>query len=211
MDIDIAVPAGLQLLRIHKKLLVEGLVQLIKDQAPLGGHQRAVGIAVLFIADVHNGLTFFVHLVQHPDKILFVIPVIPIAFRHHGTDLVESPLHNIVHLGDGDLSKPPLLHLFLHKTADIVQLLLTEGIEHPVSGLVYRHHNFLHVKLFSGIIFFDDTDLFKIHLSPPKPVHWQRYVSGPGRIHSRPSFLISGSFLYIVCISFKTTISCALS
>ncbi len=47
MDINIAVLARLQLIPVHKEFPVQFLVQLIEDQASLGGYQSAVGIALL--------------------------------------------------------------------------------------------------------------------------------------------------------------------
>ena len=44
MDIDIAVTAGLQLLGIHEELLIQLLVELIKDQTALCRDKRGIGI-----------------------------------------------------------------------------------------------------------------------------------------------------------------------
>ena len=106
MDIDVAVFAGLQLISGHKKLPVQLFVQFIEDQAPLCGHQRTVRIGIALISNVTDGLAFGVHLIHHMDKIHFVIPVIPVAFRHRRIYLLKSALHNVVHILNDNALRP---------------------------------------------------------------------------------------------------------
>ena len=80
MDINITVPAGLDLFRGQEELLVQFLVQLIEDQAALRGDESTVRIAVLLVADVHDGLALFVDIIQHPYKILLIVTIIAVAF-----------------------------------------------------------------------------------------------------------------------------------
>ena len=46
MDINITVPAGLDLFRGQEELLVQFLVQLIEDQAALGGYQCGIRVGI---------------------------------------------------------------------------------------------------------------------------------------------------------------------
>ena len=122
MNVNITFSACLQLFYCHKKLLVKRFIQLIKDQAALGRNQGTVCIAVFLIPDIHNGLTFLVYIIQHPHKILFIIPVIPVTFGNQRIDLIQSAFHNVVHLGNRDQLLIHLLCLLFHKFADKVLL-----------------------------------------------------------------------------------------
>ncbi len=159
MDIDIAVPAGLNLLHGHKKFLVEFLVELIKDQAPLGGNQGAVRVGVLLVPHVHDGLALFVHVVHHAHKILFIVAVIPVTLSHNGLDALQSALHNIVHDGDGNLILLHLVYLVHHKLTDMLLLLIGKFGKSPVGALPYRIDHLLHVKSLQASVFLDDLDL----------------------------------------------------
>ena len=71
---------GLQFLGVHKELLVQLLIELIEDQAALGGDQRGIRVGIFLIADIHDGLAFLVYAVQHADKILLIVAVVAVAF-----------------------------------------------------------------------------------------------------------------------------------
>ena len=88
MYINITVPARLYLLRRHKELLIQLLIQLIKNKAPLGGNQRRIRVGILLVSNVHNGLAFLIYVVQHTHKILFIIPIIAITLCHNGLYLL---------------------------------------------------------------------------------------------------------------------------
>ena len=80
MDINITVPAGLDLFRGQEELLVQFLVQLIEDQAALGGYQCGIRVGIFLVSDVHDGLALFVDIIQHPYKILLIVTIIAVAF-----------------------------------------------------------------------------------------------------------------------------------
>ena len=120
MDVDIPLPAGLQLFHGHEELLVQGFVKFVENQASLGGDQGAVGVAVLLVADIHDGLALLVNLVQHLHEILLVVAVVAVAFCHLGIHLLQGSLHQVVHLGDRDLAHAQGLRLLFHKLADEV-------------------------------------------------------------------------------------------
>ena len=155
MDIDIAVPAGLNLFRSHEKLLVQLLVQLIENQASLCGNQRRIGIGVLLIPDIHDGLAFLVNIIQHADKVLFVIAVIPIAFRYDGLYLLQCALHDIMHDRNGNFAALQLIHLFNHIAAYFSFLFIRKFGKGTVSALSYRIDNLLHIKGFSCPVLLD--------------------------------------------------------
>ena len=102
MNIKVPVPARLQFLRRHEEFLVKLFVQLVKHKAAFRRNERAVGIAVFLIPNIHDRLAFFVNLVQHPDKILLIIAVIAVTFRNLRLHLLQRALHDVVHLGNGD-------------------------------------------------------------------------------------------------------------
>ena len=122
MNVDITFPARLQFFYCHKKLLIKGFIQLIKDQTALGGNQSTVCIAVFLISNVHNGLAFLVYIIQHPHKILLIIAVVPVTFCNQRIDLFQRSFYNVVHLSDGDQFLVHLLCLFFHKFTDKIPL-----------------------------------------------------------------------------------------
>ena len=122
MDINIPIPTRLQLLGCHKKFLIKLLVELIINQRTLGGNKGAVGVAVFLVPDIHDGLAFFIHLIQHFYKILLIIAVVPITFCNQRIDLFQRSFYNVVHLSDGDQFLVHLLCLFFHKFTDKIPL-----------------------------------------------------------------------------------------
>ena len=147
MDIDIPVPAGLNLLRGHEKFLIQFLVQLIEHQAPLGGHKRRVRIGVLLVPDIHDGLALLVHIVQHPHKVLLVIAVVPITLGHHGLYLLQSALHDIMHHGNGNLVLLHLIDLINNILADTALVLRSKLCQSPVGALGHRIDHLLYIEV----------------------------------------------------------------
>ena len=156
MNIDIAVAAGLKLVHRQKKFLVQLLIQLVKDQAALSGDQRAVGIAVFLIADIHNGLAFFINFVQHMNEILLIVPIIPVALGHYGIDMIQSPFHDIVHLADMDLRLVHILRLLRYKIANELNVLICKFCQRPIGRLIDRHHNLLNVEILLCSVLFNN-------------------------------------------------------
>ena len=152
MYIDIPVTACLNLLRSHEKLLIQLLVQLIENQTSLGGHQCGIRICVFLIADIHDRLALLIHIVQHPDKVLLVIAVIPVAFRHHGLHLLQSALHDIMHHGNGNLRLSQRIHLVDDILADPALLFRGESGQCPVRALCHRIDHFLYIEGFPASV-----------------------------------------------------------
>ena len=172
MNIEIAVPDRLDFLRGKEEFLVKFPIELIENQTPLGGYQSTVRVGVLLVPDVHDGLTLGVHFIQHLDKILFVVPVVPIALGDGGVHSLQRPLHDIVHLGDGHLLYAKLRHPFFHELADEALLFLRKRDENTVRGFVDRVHHLLHVEIFQRPVFLDNLNhpslpfflLFYVHM-----------------------------------------------
>ena len=165
MHINIAVAAGLNLLRGHKELLIQLLVKLIENQASLGGDKGAVCVGVFLVAHIHDGLTFFVDVVHHPHEILLVIPVVAVALRNNGLDLLQCALHNIVHNGNGNPVLFQLIYLVHHILADMPLFFLRKFGQGPVCALSHRINHLLNIKAFQAPVFFYDLNLFD------RPVH----------------------------------------
>ena len=86
------------LFRGQEELLVQFLVQLIEDQAALGGYQCGIRVGIFLVSDVHDGLALFVDIIQHPYKILLIVTIIAVAFcddqmciRDRNNDSVPGP------------------------------------------------------------------------------------------------------------------------
>ena len=129
MNVNISVLTGLKLIPVHKELAVQLLVQLIKDQATLGGHQSAVGVGIGLVPDITDRLALCVHVIHHMDEIQLVVPVITITLRHSRIDSLQGSFHNIVHLLDLDLAFSKGLGVLLCEPADEILLFLGEGIQ----------------------------------------------------------------------------------
>ena len=80
MHINIAVTTCLNLFRGQEEFLIQFLIQLIKDQTTLGRYQSGIRIGIFLIPDVHDGLTLFIDIIQHPYEILLIVTIIAIAF-----------------------------------------------------------------------------------------------------------------------------------
>ena len=63
MDIDVAVPDGLDLLHRQEELFIQLLIQLIKNKTSLGRYKSAVRIAVLLVPDIHDRLALFINFI----------------------------------------------------------------------------------------------------------------------------------------------------
>ncbi len=111
MDIDISVPACLYLLCRQEKLLVKLLVKLVKYQAPFRGDKRRVGIGVLLIPDIHDGLALFVNVIHHAHEILLIISIIAVALRHNRLHVLKGALDNVVHDRNRNLACLHLVNL----------------------------------------------------------------------------------------------------
>ena len=138
VDVDIAVALGLKLLDIEEEFLIQLLVELVEDQAAAGGHQRAVGVGILLVADIHDRLGLLVDGVKHLHEIRLVVAVIPVGLGDGGADGVERSLDDIVHLVDADALYAQGLAFIRHKAADKVLLLVGKGIQHALGALVDR-------------------------------------------------------------------------
>ena len=154
MNINITIFACLKLIAVHKKFPVKLFVQFIKNQTPLGCHQSAVCIRVALIPYVADGLAFGIDLVHHMNKVMFIIPIVPVAFCHRRIYLFQSALHNIVHLLYGNLIGIQRLGFFPGIAADKLHLLILKFVQNSGSRFVYCLYNFLDVKYFPGSILF---------------------------------------------------------
>ncbi len=160
MDINVSVTTGLDLLGSHKKLLIQFLVELIKNQASLGGHQGRVRIGILLISHIHNGLALLVHIVQHPNKVLFIVAIIPVTLGHNRLHLFQCALHDIVHDGNGDFRLAQLVHLVHHILADMMLLLIGKLCQGTIGAFAHGVDHLLHIKGFLAAIFLDDIHRF---------------------------------------------------
>lgn len=124
MNINVAVLTCLKLITVHKKLPIEFLVQLIKDQASFRGNKGAVCIGITFITDITDRLTLGIDIIHHMDKIQLVIPIITVALGNCRIHTLQSPLHDVVHLLDLDLILSKGIRMLLGKTADKILLLV---------------------------------------------------------------------------------------
>ena len=155
MDINIAILAGLKLAAVHKELPVQLLVQLIKDQASLGGHQGAVRVGVALISDITDGLALGVHFVHHVDEIQLVIPIIPVTLCHSRIDLFQGAFHNIVHFLNGNALFSKRCRPLLGILADKLNFLTTEFIQDTGCGFIDGRNNLLYMKIFLGPVLFN--------------------------------------------------------
>ena len=153
MDVDITVTARLKFFCGHEEFLVQFFVQLIEYQRAFCGNQSAVGVAVFFVTDVHDGLAFFVNFVQHFDKVLFVVAVITVAFCNFRLYLFQCAFYNVVHFRNGDAFFAKGFRFCFHEITDEIQFFLCEFHQGAVSGFVYGNYDFLHIPRFVGIIF----------------------------------------------------------
>ena len=179
MDINISVIHCLKFLYCHKKLLIQGLIQFIKDQASLCGNQSAVCIGIFLISNVHDGLALFINIIQHLHKILLIIAVIPVTLRHRRIYPLQSSFHQIMHLGNGNLRYVQGFCFLFHKLADKVQLRLGKGNHCPFCRFIDCHYYFLYIKFLFCTVFFNHFDFtalqrrFLLILLPavhPRPV-----------------------------------------
>ncbi len=166
MDINIAVAACLQFLCRQEKFLIQFLIQLIEDQASLSRYKGRIRIGIFFVADIHDGLALFIDIIQHPDKILLIIPVIPIAFCHDRFHFFQCAFYNIVHNGDRDLVRIHLVHFFHYISADLLFLILRKIGQCTISGLTDSVDHLLDIELLQTVILLHylDLPLRSVHL-----------------------------------------------
>ena len=60
---------------------------------------------------------------------------------------LQGSLHNVVHLGNGDLAHLHLLCLLLYELADKIDLRPGKCDHGPVGGLIDGHHHLLYIKM----------------------------------------------------------------
>ena len=161
MNINIPIAACLNFFRGHEKFLIKLLVQLVKYQASLCGNQRGICVGIFLVADIHDGLTFFIHIIQHPHKVLFVITIIPVAFRHYGLHLFQSALHNIMHDRNGNFGCVQFVYLINYILANQAFFFAGKFRQCSVCAFSYRIDHFLHVKGFPAAVLFDDAHIYR--------------------------------------------------
>ena len=159
MYINIAVPARLNLLRRHEKLLIQLFIQLIENQASLRRNERRIRIGVFLVTNVHNRLALFIDVVQHTDKILLIVTIIPITFCHNRLDLLQRTLYYIVHDRNGHCI---CIHLF-HFCNDILTYMsfffIGEFCQCTVGRFPHRIDYLLYIKSLSATVLFNDPCL----------------------------------------------------
>ena len=165
VDVNVAVPTGLQFLGVHKELLVQLLIELIEDQAALGGDQRGIRVGIFLIADIHDGLAFLVYAVQHADKILLIVAVVAVAFGNLRPHRLKRRFDDVVHLPDLNLGHVMVTDITLDMIADRLQLILCKVVEDAVCRLIDGDNNLLDVKRFFGVILFDNSNHVLFFLS----------------------------------------------
>ena len=158
MYIDISILTRLQFVAVHKEFPVEFLVQLIKNQPPLGRHQRAVRIRITFVPNITNCLALRIHIIHHMNEIQLIISIIPVAFCHRWIHPFQRSLHNVMHILDGNFFFPQRFRLLSGKTTDKFFFFFRKFIENTGCGFIDSRHYFLSVKFFSGSVFLDDVN-----------------------------------------------------
>ena len=82
MDVNVAVLARLQFVPGHEKFTVQLLVQLIKNQAALRRHERAVRIRIALVSDITDRLALRIDIIHHMNKVHLIVAVVPVALCH---------------------------------------------------------------------------------------------------------------------------------
>ena len=157
MDINITVLACLKFIPVHEKLAVKLLVQLIEDQTSLGRHQCTVRVCIAFVTNVADRLALCINLIHHMDKVLLIVPVIPITFGHGRIYLIKRTLHDIVHLRDRDAVLTSLLCLLLGILTDKRYLLLCKTVHDTAGRLIHSGNDLVHIKFFFCAVFLDNV------------------------------------------------------
>ena len=155
MNVDISIPAGLQLIAIHKELAVQFLVQFIKDQASFGGYQSTVCISVALITNVTDRLALSIDVIHHVYKILFIVPIVTIALCHRRIHMIQSSLHNIMHILDIDIFFSQGLCTLLREVTDKSNLILREFVQNSCSRLIDCINDLFYIKYLSCSVLFD--------------------------------------------------------
>ena len=155
VHIDIAVTAGLDLLGRHEEFLIQLLIELIENQTSLGCDQSGVGVGILFIADVHDGLALLIHIIQHADKVLLIVAVIPVALRNQRLNLLQSALHDVVHDGNRNLIRIQLIHLVDHILTDMSLVFLGKFRQGSVCTFPDSVDHLLYIERFLAAVLLD--------------------------------------------------------
>ena len=155
MNINIAILACLALISGHKKLLVQILIQFIKNQASFGCHQCTVCVGITFISNIPDGLTLGIDIVHHMDKIHFIIPVIPVTFCHIRIHFFQGTFHNIMHLCNGNAFFSQAFRSRRRIAAQFLRFFFRKCVHRSGGRFIYCTDNLLYIKFFSGSIFFD--------------------------------------------------------
>ena len=159
MHINITVPARLDFLCCHEELLIKFLIKLIKDQASFGGYKGAVRIGIFLIPYIHDRLALFVNIIHHADKILLIIPVIPIAFCHDGFYLFQRAFHDIMHNGNRDLIFLKLIDFIYNILTNMLFFILCKLGKCPVCTFPHSVHYLLNIERLKASILLDHHDL----------------------------------------------------
>ena len=84
---------------------------------------------------------------------MLIIAIISVALCNRWIDFFQSPLHNIVHILNGNLFFIQRIRLFLGIAADKFHLILFEIIHNSGCGFVHCPHDFLNIKILFRTIF----------------------------------------------------------
>ena len=120
MYINITVSASLNLFGSHKEFLIQFFIKLVKNQTSLCGNKGTVCIGIFLISHIHNGLTLFVYIIHHADKVLFIITVIPITFGNDRFYLFQCTFYNVVHDRNRNFFLLKLIYLIYHILANMI-------------------------------------------------------------------------------------------
>ena len=157
VNVDISVALRLKLFDRQKEFLIELFVELVENQAAAGGNQRAVGVGILLVADVHDGLRFLIDRVEHLHEIGLIVAVIAIRFGDRRVDGVQRALDDVVHLRNHNAVRAQRFAFLGDEAADEIQLVGLEGIEHTLGAFIDGGDDLLNVKRLLRAVFFDDV------------------------------------------------------
>ena len=156
MNIDIAFAARLKLLDRHEKLLIQLLVELIKDKRPLCRNQRRVGVGVFLVAYVHNRLALLVNLVKHMHKILLIVAVVSVALCNGRIHQIECALDYVVHFRNWDFILIHPKNTAVHKRGYLAYILVCEFHKCAECRFFNRDYNLFYIIfLFSSVLFYN--------------------------------------------------------
>ena len=156
MYINITVTTCLDFFRCHEEFLIQLFVELVEDQTSLCGYQSGVRIGIFFISHIHDGLTLFIYIVHHLNKILLIIAVITVGFGYDRLYILQCTFHNIVHDRDWDLICLQLIHFIHNILADMLLFILCKLCQRTICRLSDCINDLLDIKSFQTAILFDN-------------------------------------------------------